>query len=68
MASTTEKKEENKDGEKEDQPMKAVDDEPKELTKAQETMIDNEVTRKMRKERVLDGGIKLVREKVPFIW
>jgi len=43
-------------------------EEPKELTKAQEAMIDNEVTRKMRKERVLDGGVKLVREKVPFIW
>lgn len=40
----------------------------KELTRAQETMIDNEVTRKLRKERVLDGGIKIVREKVPFIW
>ena len=31
-------------------------------------MIDNEVSRKLRRERGLEGGIKVVREKVPFIW
>jgi len=45
-----------------------MEDETKELTRAQETMIDNEVARRLRRERGLDGGIKLVREKAPFIW
>jgi len=31
-------------------------------------MIENDVTRKLRRERGVDGGIKIVREKVPFIW
>jgi hypothetical protein len=45
-----------------------VEEEPKELTRAQEQMIENEVHRKLRKDRGLDGGVKLVREKVPFIF
>lgn len=39
-----------------------------ELTKDQERVIDNDVTRKLRRERGLDGGIKIAREKVAFIW
>ena len=39
-----------------------------ELTRDQERMIDNEIHRKLRRERGLDGGIKVVREKVAFIW
>jgi hypothetical protein len=39
-----------------------------ELTKDQERMIDNDINRKLRRERGLDGGIKVVREKVAFIW
>jgi hypothetical protein len=35
-----------------------MEDESKELTRAQETMIDNEVARRLRRERGLDGGIK----------
>ena len=48
--------------------MKNDEENERELTKAQETMIDNEVARKIKKERGLEGGIKLVREKVPFIY
>lgn len=52
-----------------DETMKNEEEQPqRELTKAQETMIDNEVTKKLKKERGLEGGVKLVREKVPFIW
>ena len=39
-----------------------------ELSRDQERMIENDVNRKLRRERGLDGGIKTVREKVPFIW
>jgi hypothetical protein len=39
-----------------------------ELTRDQERMIDNDVNRKLRRERGLDGGIKVAREKVAFIW
>jgi hypothetical protein len=39
-----------------------------ELTRDQERMIDNDINRKLRRERGLDGGIKVAREKVAFIW
>ena len=39
-----------------------------ELTRDQEAMIEKDVNRKLRREKGLDGGIKVVREKVPFIW
>lgn len=39
-----------------------------ELSRDQEAMIEKDVNRKLRRERGLDGGIKVVREKVPFIW
>lgn len=59
------KTEEGKDG---DELMQDEEKHERELTKAQETMIDNEVARKLKKERGLEGGVKIVREKVPFIW
>ena len=42
--------------------------EPTELTEEQKAQIEAEVERKIGKERGLDGGIKLVREKAPFMW
>ena len=58
---------------KKDRDVDMKDEEAKEedkitLTKAQENMIDTDVARKLKKDRGLDGSIKLVREKVPFIW
>jgi len=31
-------------------------------------MIESEVIRKIRRERGVDGGIKYLREKIPFLW
>ena len=49
-----------------DQPMENL--ERTELTEEQKAQIEAEVERKLGKERGLDGGIKLVREKAPFAW
>ena len=57
------KKDENAENEVQQQPSA-----PSELTRQQEQVIDGEVSRKLRRERGLDGGIKIVREKIPFIW
>ena len=39
------------------------------ITRAQELGVENDVIRKMKRERGVEGGgVKLVREKVPFIW
>lgn len=39
-----------------------------ELTKQQESLIENEVVRRLKRDRGVEGGIKAVREKVPFMW
>jgi hypothetical protein len=31
-------------------------------------MIENDLHRKLRRERGFDGGVKVAREKAPFIW
>ena len=39
------------------------------ITRQQEQQIENEVLRKIKRERGVEGGgVKIVREKVPFIW
>ena len=39
-----------------------------ELTFAQEEGIKKEVLKRLKKERTLEGGIRLVREKAAFHW
>jgi hypothetical protein len=40
-----------------------------ELTRQQELQIEAEATRKVERERAVQGGgVKLLREKLPFIW
>lgn len=39
-----------------------------ELTFAQEEGIKKEVIKRLKKERILEGGIRLVREKAAFQW
>jgi len=31
-------------------------------------MVDKEVTKKLKKERAVDGGVRLIKEKSPFMW
>lgn len=53
--------------EKEDTP--AVNFEEVELTRQQQLQIESESLRKVERERAVQGGgVKLLREKVPFIW
>ena len=54
-------------GDKADDDMENLDDNV-ELSFAQEEQIQKDTIKKLKKERVIEGGIKLVREKSAFQW
>ncbi len=55
--------EENKE-EGEDTKMSAA----MEISATREEQIEKETVKKLRRDRVIEGGIKMIREKCPFVW